>query len=245
MTYKVALPYADPHMQQLAEWVAVMLDAAKETAKLIGCSPAAIVAQAVGEAGWLAKSAIGNNLFGIKADSSWHGARQLRRTWEHEGGIDVPQDAWFRDYSTLADGIMDHFLFLKNNTRYANAFDFNDSKNDQEYFHDLQADGYATAPNYADTLCDILEDVEGIATHLSEDGAPPLPPKPRLLMVGINGDDVKLLQDALRTMGFYHAKVDGDYGPLTKDAVKLFQARKGLNPVDGIVGKDTHAALGV
>src|SRR6185369_15310937 len=140
MTRTVSTPYSDPHMQHLAEWTAKMLDASESTAAKIGCSPAAIVAQAALETGWGA-SAIGNNVFGIKADSSWHGARQLRQTWEHLGGADVPMQDWFRDYPTLADGIEDHFNFLVQNTRYANVFDRNNSMSDEDYLTRLAQDG--------------------------------------------------------------------------------------------------------
>ena len=37
--------------------------------------------------------------------------------------------------------------------------------------------------------------------------------------------------------------VDNSFGPATEEAVKAFQAREGLSPVDGIVGRDTWAAL--
>src|SRR5215813_11246455 len=69
------------HLQPLAEWSATMLDASEATAKLIGCTPAAIVAQAALESGW-GRASIGHNLFGIKADGAWKGARRLVRTKE-------------------------------------------------------------------------------------------------------------------------------------------------------------------
>ena len=51
------------------------------------------------------------------------------------------------------------------------------------------------------------------------------------------------LQVALRERGLYAATVDGVRGPLTRDGVRRFQARRGL-AVDGIVGPRTRAALG-
>ena len=242
-TYVLTKPFTDPALNEKATWCAAMLGASVATAKLIGCSPEAVVAQAALESGWGA-SAIGNNVFGIKADSSWHGARQLRRTWEHLNQVDVPMDDWFRDYPTLDAGILDHFQFLKENTRYANAFDFNDSKSDQEYFDDLQADGYATAPNYAQTLGAMRETVLMMEAHMSVDGAAPPPPPPRLLLIGLHGADVQLVQSALQALGLYKGKLDGDYGPLTAGAVRTYQAGKGLT-ADGVVGKDTRAALGL
>ena len=54
---------------------------------------------------------------------------------------------------------------------------------------------------------------------------------------------VAALQVALRARRLYPASVDGVRGPLTRDGVRRFQARRGL-VVDGIVGPRTRAALG-
>jgi peptidoglycan hydrolase-like protein with peptidoglycan-binding domain len=35
---------------------------------------------------------------------------------------------------------------------------------------------------------------------------------------------------------------DGDFGDISYGVARSFQAEKGLNPVDGLVGKDTWAA---
>jgi murein DD-endopeptidase MepM/ murein hydrolase activator NlpD len=54
---------------------------------------------------------------------------------------------------------------------------------------------------------------------------------------------VAALQVALQARGLYTATVDGIRGPLTGEAVRRFQARRGL-VVDGIAGPRTRAALG-
>ena len=54
---------------------------------------------------------------------------------------------------------------------------------------------------------------------------------------------VAALQVALRARGLYRATVDGIRGPLTRQGVRRFQARRGL-VVDGIAGPRTRAALG-
>lgn len=58
------------------------------------------------------------------------------------------------------------------------------------------------------------------------------------LRVGSEGRDVVLVQVCLRAR-----PVDGDFGGITEDAVKTFQRREHLDPVDGVVGPDTWAAL--
>jgi peptidoglycan hydrolase-like protein with peptidoglycan-binding domain len=51
------------------------------------------------------------------------------------------------------------------------------------------------------------------------------------------------LQVALYEKGFYTGTVDGVVGPVTRDAVRRFQARRGL-AVDGIAGPRTRQAFG-
>ncbi len=235
-------------MQQLAEWTAMMMGASEGTAALIGCSPAAVVAQAAHETDW-GRSAIGNNLFGIKADEQWQGVRVLRRTWEVFNGKSVSIEAWFRDYPTLADGIADHFAFLRDNGRYAAAgvFDPNDSKSDLEYFQALARGGYATDPNYAERLSDMLDSVHMFTPYMvASDQTAQVKPVPRLLLIGSDGVDVRELQSALQARGFYRDAIDGDFGPQTRKAVLAFQAENpACGDVDGIVGDKTRAVLGL
>lgn len=53
---------------------------------------------------------------------------------------------------------------------------------------------------------------------------------------------VVLLQRQLQRMGVYSGPMDGDFGPGTEDAVKKFQASRGL-VADGIVGEETRGGL--
>ena len=77
-------------------------------------------------------------------------------------------------------------------------------------------------------------------------GAPtPLPVDPvditrDMLRLGDRGDDVRTLQ---RALGMTGDQVDGSFGPKTKAAVEAFQRKRGLTPVDGIVGPKTWDAL--
>ncbi len=65
----------------------------------------------------------------------------------------------------------------------------------------------------------------------------------RVLYWGVQGSDVIKVQTKLKQWGYYDGAVDGVYGAGTFTAVKKFQAKNGLNP-DGVVGKNTWAALG-
>lgn len=64
---------------------------------------------------------------------------------------------------------------------------------------------------------------------------------PATLRLGDNGEDVVLLQEALRANG-YAIKADGDFGPKTEAAVLQFQERKKVLQ-DGIVGRITWELL--
>lgn len=65
-----------------------------------------------------------------------------------------------------------------------------------------------------------------------------------VLKKGSTGSEVKKVQQKLKNWGYYSGSVDGIYGSQTKKAVEYFQRKNGLS-VDGIVGKQTFAALGI
>ncbi len=58
----------------------------------------------------------------------------------------------------------------------------------------------------------------------------------------MTGEDVKLLQQRLNTLGFNPGSEDGVYGAKTVEAVKRYQRIKGLK-IDGIVGEITWNSL--
>jgi hypothetical protein len=59
-----------------------------------------------------------------------------------------------------------------------------------------------------------------------------------VLKKGSKGESVRTLQEFLKIT------VDGDFGPKTESAVKAFQKKTGLT-VDGIVGRNTWAVMGI
>jgi predicted chitinase len=80
-----------------------------------------------------------------------------------------------------------------------------------------------------------------------DDGTPVPPAPPEVVMLGrrfeSSGDRVRQLQEALNRNGA-RIEVDGDFGPLTENAVTAFQRSRGLE-IDGIAGPATLAALGL
>jgi len=61
---------------------------------------------------------------------------------------------------------------------------------------------------------------------------------------GSSGEQVRVIQDKLKRWGYYDGAVDGIFGSATEKAVRYFQRTNGLAE-DGIVGKNTLAALGI
>ncbi len=58
------------------------------------------------------------------------------------------------------------------------------------------------------------------------------------LKLGSSGDDVRKMQQRLRTLGYLKGSADGDFGEATEAAVRAFQKAHGLT-VDGKAGTDT------
>ena len=65
----------------------------------------------------------------------------------------------------------------------------------------------------------------------------------RVLDVGVNGYDVRVLQQTLTDLGYSVGPIDGRFGPATEAAVTAFQRAFGITP-DGRVGRTTKTALG-
>ena len=64
-----------------------------------------------------------------------------------------------------------------------------------------------------------------------------------LLKLGSSGSEVREVQSRLKDLGYFnYSKITGYYGTVTRDAVKSFQASKGLTQ-DGIVGDNTRKHL--
>lgn len=136
-----------------ADFIAAIAPAAQECMAKTKIPASFTVAQAALESSWGAK-APGFNLFGIKADASWHGDVEIVHTHEFIHGVKTPVEDRFRAYSSWEESLEDHAHFLTDNERYASAFEH---CNDGEAFaRAIAAAGYATDPLYADKLCLII-----------------------------------------------------------------------------------------
>lgn len=138
-----------------------ILPYAKKAAKELGVSPLVLVAQAALETGWgkaVTRHKDGSssfNLFNIKADKRWDGEQVIKSTLEYDNGFAKYEKASFRAYDSYADSFDDYVDFLRTNSRYGNVL--RNSGNDKLYIQDLHKAGYATDPNYADKVLNILK----------------------------------------------------------------------------------------
>lgn len=115
------------------------------------------VAQAALESGWGLSGLTlkGNALFGIKANASWKGKIYNGRTVEYYDDVNaVNITAAFRAYDGWAESIADHSALLTGLPRYKYVVGETDYKKACRAVH---AAGYATDPNYADKLINIIE----------------------------------------------------------------------------------------
>tara|TARA_B100001559_G_C16433158_1_gene590737 strand:- start:153 stop:1163 length:1011 start_codon:yes stop_codon:yes gene_type:complete len=162
-----------------AEFVAAVYPYAERVGADLGVDPKAIVAQAALETGWGKYTIKGedgrpsNNLFGIKADSRWGGDVVSIQTHEYRQGVKVNEQADFRSYASLEDGLQDYANFLRDSTRYQDAI--NDKTSGAAYGHALQQGGYATDPEYGNKVeriynGDLLNKVLNSSTVENQDG---------------------------------------------------------------------------
>lgn len=118
--------------------------------------PASItLAQAALESAWgesgLTKRS--KNFFGIKADSSWRGPKDVAPTQEFVNGAYITISSGFRKYSSASESFKDHAKFLLQFPRYNNLWNNMDYV---EWANELQKDGYATDPLYASKLINMI-----------------------------------------------------------------------------------------
>jgi flagellar protein FlgJ len=143
------------------EFVAMLRPAAEEVQKRFYVPWQVTVAQAALETGWLAHPILdkrtdrdSHNLFGIKADSNWHGFIALADTHEFVNGKKMAVEARFRAYPSYKECLVDRALFLMRNPRYKKAMAA--THDPVQFARELQAGGYATDPDYADKLISIM-----------------------------------------------------------------------------------------
>ena len=139
-----------------SEFIMRLTTAAVTSAKATGVPASITIAQAALESGWgeSALAKMGNNLFGIKADSLWRGQTLTMNTKEFIKGQWVVVPALWRKYPSWQASIDDHAAFLKRNSRYKACFACTSAP---AFAKALAQAGYATDPMYADKVIGVMK----------------------------------------------------------------------------------------
>ena len=96
-------------------------------------------------------SIMSNNHFGIKCKRNWTGEKVY-----HD---DDAKGECFRSYPTVEASYQDHAEFLDTQPRYDSLFAYSPTDY-KSWARGLKAAGYATAPDYAQRLCRIIEEAQ-------------------------------------------------------------------------------------
>lgn len=144
--------------QSEIDFIKKVSEGAQKTYKEYGIFPSVTIAQAILESGWGTsdKAKLGNNLFGIKADTSWTGNRIDLPTQEWDGVKMVMVTASWRAYPDWAASIEDHSKNMVLKPTYSRNGVFS-AKNYKEQITAIKKAGYATDPNYVQHICGIID----------------------------------------------------------------------------------------
>jgi len=154
-----------PHVE---EFLSRLREPAEAAAQASGVPASLILAQAALETGWgereIPTHSGGNshNLFGIKAGDSWDGDTTSIMTTEYVDGRARQQRDEFRVYDSFEAAFKDYAQLIGNNPRYAGVVTASTPENAARA---LQSGGYATDPNYADKVIDLMAQIDdGLAS---------------------------------------------------------------------------------
>jgi flagellar protein FlgJ len=153
----------------------------QQAGQRLGVSPKILLAQTAIETGW-GRSVVGNNLFGIKAGSSWSGPKIATATHEYQNGELVAITDAFRAYPSAEASVQDFVSLVANNPRYRGALGSGD--NAVAYAQGLLAGGWATDIDYVSKLQSVatshsMSTAVGSATppQPAASASPPAPPQ--------------------------------------------------------------------
>jgi flagellar protein FlgJ len=142
------------------EFVNRLLPPIRRAAAALNLNPQALLAQAALETGWgqrMPRNADGsssNNLFGVKAGDEWNGARATADTVEVSNGVASTRRTAFRAYGSIEESINDFSKLIATSPRYREALSAGHDA--QAYIASIGKSGYATDPEYANKLNQIL-----------------------------------------------------------------------------------------
>lgn len=135
------------------DFLAMLVPAAQACQRATGIPASFTLGQAALESAW-GEKALGNNLFGVKADGSWRGPVVNYATHEHIGAQDVAIHDNFRAYPNWQASMDDHAKFFRDNHRYADCFL---ETSGHGWARAVERAHYATGLNYADRLIAVMD----------------------------------------------------------------------------------------
>lgn len=115
-----------------------------------------VIAQSICESAWGQSYLMmkANAIFGIKAGSNWKGKVYNANTKEcYDGKTYTNINAYFRAYNSLEESVEDYFDLICKNSRYRKALV---STTPKECIIEIKNGGYATSPNYVNTIMSII-----------------------------------------------------------------------------------------
>ena len=169
----------------------------QQAGQQLGVSPKILLAQAAIETGW-GSSVVGNNLFGIKAGSSWTGAKVDVATHEYENGQMVAIHDAFRAYPDAEASVRDFVSLVSSSPRYKAALGAGDDV--VSYAQGLLAGGWATDIDYVHKLRTVAQGASvAAATGNAPKPPPAAPPLPLPPVPALSGVPISLLPASFTT----------------------------------------------
>lgn len=228
--------------QDPATFFAAAQGPAQAGEKEFGVPASVAMAQSALESGWGESSLTkeGNAYFGIKCgdDKGPIANRCIEKVTQE---CDANGNCWdevalFRGYANATDSFRDHGHLLRNNSRYAAAFNF--TGDPDQFIREVHKAGHATDPAYSDKIISMMQKYNLYQYNAGGGGTPSKP----TIKEGSKGPAVSEAQDLLNKKGNYGLAVDGVFGAKTKIAVIDFQTKNALT-ADGIIGPQTWVKL--
>ncbi len=156
--------------QQVAAFTQQLAPLLKQAGAQLGVSPRILLAQAAIETGW-GRSVVGNNIFGIKAGSSWTGDTVTTATHEYEDGQYVSINAAFRAYPSFDAAVRDFVSVVSASPRYRAALGAGEDAG--AYARGLVAGGWATDIDYVQKLQSVAGGPSATAAFAAAAAPPP------------------------------------------------------------------------
>ena len=148
--------------------------------------------------------------------------RPLRVHPSQEGNIYTVYAKFYTQYGVASEVVSDSIVLKTITTENQLENPNQDKPKDSESLKDSESD--------EDTTTENNQPISFIFTQT--------------LQFGSNNEEVKTLQDKLKELNFFPEEIEsnGNFGPTTEQAIKEYQASKGIYPC-GIVGPRTRKAL--